>query len=93
VSSPVAPGEVVTLTASEFVTDYSQWEGNFTSGDHTLYVYVDSWGDSEFTASSQESNENNNRLGPVTVQVTGDSRSHFSLGDWLRMLLPRPRRP
>jgi len=92
VDVPIAPGETVTLSADQFVPHYSLWGGGFkASGAHTLYVYVDSWNKPSSTAAVHESNEGNNRLGPVTVQVGDSDQLRFDLSDWLRLLMLQSR--
>jgi hypothetical protein len=71
VDEPVAPGQVVHLTSQDFVITYSHWGGWLPSGAHTLYAYVDSWGADTAWGMINERDENNNRIGPVAVTVTG----------------------
>jgi hypothetical protein len=82
VDEPIAPGQFITLTTSQLITDYSQWEGNFaTSGPHTLYFYVDSWNADVPTAAVVEADEDNNRAGPLVIQVGEPERWRLSLRD------------
>jgi uncharacterized repeat protein (TIGR01451 family) len=54
---------------------YSNWPGWFvTSGEHQVYVQVDSFDPyGQMTGMVQEENENDNVAGPVTVTVTANS--------------------
>jgi len=48
---------------------------------------VDSWNELVPTAAVHESNKDNNRLGPVTVQVQEGDQLRFDLSDWLQLLM------
>ncbi len=94
VDETVAPGESITLTAAQFIPDYSQWGGSFTSGgDHVLYAYVDSWNGTVPSAAVVESDESNNRFGPLTISVTGKSLLRAYPGEGQKLLWPRPLEP
>ncbi|NJN97862.1 MAG: PKD domain-containing protein [Anaerolineales bacterium] len=78
VTTPLAPGQVITLTSSIgdpylAASPHTVWPGSFNkSGLTALWVYVDSWNGVNVPAGFiAESNETNNRLGPVSVNVTG----------------------
>jgi hypothetical protein len=84
----VAPGEVITLTSSEFDPEFSRWEDSFAqAGEHTLYVYVDTWEDPEPVGTVSESNEDNNRFGPLLVTVWESNQTRVNLRDWFQLLL------
>jgi hypothetical protein len=68
----LAPGEERTLTSTEqsYYQDYTAWWGYFeTPGTHDLYIYVDSWNGSDPNGGVDETNESNNRSGPVRISV------------------------
>ncbi|MEA3308345.1 MAG: CARDB domain-containing protein, partial [Chloroflexota bacterium] len=71
----LAAGESLTLTIDDayYQADQSRWPvDGYPSGEHALWAYVDSWG-GESWASVQESDEGNNRYGPVALTGTGAS--------------------
>lgn len=59
---------------------HSEWDGKLPAGDHKLFAYVDSWHPSNSYGAVLESNENNNRCGPVSITVTPASsfKTNFS---------------
>jgi hypothetical protein len=66
-------GEIMTLTISDawYNVEQSRWPEGFGAGEHTLWAYVDSWGYPRPYGSIQESNENNNRYGPMVFTTSG----------------------
>jgi hypothetical protein len=68
VSPPIQPGETLTLTVSQadHRTGYYSWPPN--SGLHSLWALVDAWG-ADGIGLVQETNENDNKGGPVTLNV------------------------
>lgn len=76
ITQDVPPGQTVTLTSRPddlyLVGAQTRWPGRFTTaGEIQLWTYVDSWnGESAAGGFVLESDETNNRLGPVIVRVT-----------------------
>ncbi len=68
----LAAGESLTLAIDDvyYQTEQSRWPADgYPSGEHALWAYVDSWG-GESWAAARESNEGNNRYGPVALTGT-----------------------
>ncbi len=81
-------GEAITLTAQE--AEYSDFEGTFAPGSHELYLYVDGYNPGVEEGLVMESEEGNNLLGPVGIEVCGEEASpeeENPLEDALRALL------
>ena len=71
IEQPVAPGQQIALTSLAYNAQFSDWPGSFNSfGTHLLYAQVDSFNGTSPFAAVQESNENNNTIGPVPVPVS-----------------------
>lgn len=49
---------------------HSEWDGTLPAGTHELYAYVDSWHPSNSYGAVLETDESNNRCGPVSITVT-----------------------
>jgi PKD repeat protein len=88
-SGPIFGGETRELLSipSNFVGPeqgfdpiHSEWDGTLPAGDHKLFAYVDSWHPSNSYGAVLESDENNNRCGPVSITVTPASsfKTNFS---------------
>jgi hypothetical protein len=80
----IQPGQTITLTSQELWPGSTWWEGYFTTaGPQTLYAYVDWWADPPTGwGSIHESDENNNLIGPVTVNVARANRFSDALPAW-----------
>lgn len=94
VTRPVAPGEVIRLTSVAGVDPYlhagqTQWHSHFNrSGVQELWVYVDAWNGPGMPGGwVEESNESNNALGPVSINVDGGVRG-AGQGDATHRLIP-----
>jgi len=64
--------------------------GTFASGSHELYLYVDAYNPGVEEGLVVESEEGNNLLGPIVIEVGGEETSpgeENPLGDALRALL------
>jgi hypothetical protein len=90
----LAPGQTMTLTSNAdpfLVPSQTHWNGRFLrSGSQELYVYVDSWGGEGVSAGwIIESNEANNRLGPVRVDVSDQRMTSTAVTEFER-IPPRP---
>jgi predicted outer membrane repeat protein len=74
VNRALAPGESLTLTQSSpfYAPDYSA--GTFEAG-AVLYAIVDSYGTEGTSGAELESNEQDNRFGPVTATAAGSART------------------
>ncbi len=72
----LAPGAQVTLTlnGSYYLGNYSRWPKIYAAGSHTVWAFVDSWGLPNNWAGVNESNETNNRYGPVNFTGAGKDR-------------------
>jgi len=75
-------GETVTLTAQE--AEYGDFVGTFAPGSHELYLFVDAYNPGVEEGLVVESEEGNNLLGPIVIEVGGEENP---LGDALRALL------
>jgi predicted outer membrane repeat protein len=60
VTQSLAPGQSITLSASQALPEYSNWSGSFAAGTSDLYLVVDSWNPGVSTGAISESNESNN---------------------------------
>jgi len=84
-------GEAITLAAQEAEERYTDFVGTFAPGSHELYVYVDAYNPGVETGLVVESEEGNNLLGPVVIEVSGEETSPGEEnplpGDALRALL------
>jgi hypothetical protein len=69
----LAPGAQVTLTLGGpyYLVNYSRWPQSYAAGPHKVWAYIDSWGLPNAWAGVNESNEANNRYGPVNFTGTG----------------------
>ena len=76
-------GQAITLTAEEAA--YGDFVGTFTPGSHELYLYVDAYNPGVEEGLVVESEEENNLLGPIVIEVGGEEKP--SPGDALRGLL------
>jgi len=77
-------GEAITLTAQEAEERYSDFVGTFVPGSHELYLYVDAYNPGVEEGLVVESEEGNNLLGPIAIEVGGEENSP---GDALHALL------
>lgn len=73
VSTPLAPGQRLTLSSRAPVANYSRWAGWLPAGTSTLYAYADSWNEGVATGAMVESNEANNRGELLGLSVTGSN--------------------
>lgn len=97
VTEPLAPGESMTLTSAGpststpngYSADYTIWPGGFASGTTDLYVYVDTWDQSDPLGAVEEVQEDNN-LSHMQVSVTG---SAVNLSNDQRDVSDLPQRP
>lgn len=70
VVEPLQPGQSLTLTTQTSDSAYSHWLGYFNlAGPHTLYTQVDSYGDDGTRGNLDESEEQNNVLGPIDILI------------------------
>jgi hypothetical protein len=65
----LAAFETQTLSLKEVDDRYSTFSGRLSPGTHELYVYVDSYNTDGEVGLVAEGDENNNVMGPVTVEV------------------------
>lgn len=80
----LAPGEEVTLLSSSPYPEYGNFTGNLASGMHSIYVLADAYHTEGDTGLVAESDEQNNLLGPVAVDVKGSGSFNWSsLEEWL----------
>ncbi len=80
----LAPGEEVTLLSSDPYPQYGNFTGNLASGMHNIYVLADAYHTEGDTGLVAESDEQNNLLGPVWLDVKGSKPFHWStLEEWL----------
>lgn len=80
--------EIITLTAQE--AEYGDFVGTFAPGSHQFYLYVDAYNPGVEEGLVVESEEGNNLLGPVVIEVGGEETSPQEEnlpGDALRALL------
>jgi hypothetical protein len=65
-------GERLTLTidGAFYEATYSRWPDAYAAGEHTIWAYVDSWGHPQPHGAVDESDEANNRHGPVTFTAS-----------------------
>ncbi len=83
-------GEAITLTTQEAEEQHSDFGGTFAPGSHELYLYVDAYNPGVEEGLVVESEEGNNLLGPVVIEVGGEEISpeeETPPGDALRALL------
>lgn len=80
----LAPGEEVTLSSAAPYPQYGNFAGNLASGMHSIYVLADAYHTEGDTGLVAESDEQNNLLGPVALEVKGSGPFHWSsLEEWL----------
>jgi hypothetical protein len=80
----LAPGEEITLISSEPYPSHANYAGHLASGMHSVYVLVDAYHTEGETGLVSESDESNNLLGPISLEVTGSRPfSWSSLEEWL----------
>ncbi|MFP4345743.1 MAG: hypothetical protein ACLFU8_13700 [Anaerolineales bacterium] len=70
---------------------HSRWPG-FSSGEHALWAYVDSWGHPNPWGGVRELDEGNNRYGPVTFTAASSVGENL-VGEGATPVPPRPRHP
>jgi hypothetical protein len=88
VKTALAPGQIITLT-SVIGDPYlapapdTVWPGFFNKGGlQTLWVYVDSWNGFNVPAGYiAETNETNNKLGPISITTTGSAVLGLTVND------------
>lgn len=68
-------GEAITFTAQDAEEQHSDFAGTFTPGNHELYLYVDAFNPGVEEGLVVESEEGNNLLGPVVINVGGEETS------------------
>ncbi len=68
-------GKTITLTAQEAEERYSNFVGAFAPGSHELYLYVDAYNPGVEEGLVVESEEGNNLLGPIAIEVGGEETS------------------
>jgi len=80
----MAPGEEITLSSSNSYPSHSNYPGSLASGMHRVYVLVDAYHTEGTAGLVLESDEANNLLGPIDLEITGSSPfSWSSLEEWL----------
>jgi hypothetical protein len=69
----IPAGETVTLSIDDvwYNAEQSRWPDAYPGGAHAIWAYVDSWGDPHPWGGVQETDETNNRYGPVTFNASG----------------------
>jgi len=68
----LSPGETLTLTidGAHYQADQSRWPVAYPAGEHEVWTYTDSWGYPQPWGGIRETDESNNRYGPVTFSVS-----------------------
>ena len=68
----LSPGETLTLTidGAHYQADQSRWPVAYPAGEHEVWAYADSWGYPQPWGGIRETDESNNRYGPVTFSVS-----------------------
>jgi hypothetical protein len=64
----LAPGGWLTLSIGDafYRSEHSRWPAAYPAGEHVAWAYVDSWGPPNAWGSVDETDEGNNRYGPVS---------------------------
>jgi hypothetical protein len=86
-------GEAITLTLGDdySIDDQSRWPPAYTAGEHTVWAYVDSWGDPNPLGGVYETDETNNRFGPLVFTASGMGMQTLELDEASLAPIP-PRR-
>ena len=91
----LAAHEARTLSLEDVDDRYSTFSGRLSAGEHELYVYVDVYNTEGEVGLVAESDESNNLLGPLVVEIGGQSDDGGSEpepsgpGELLRQLIQR----
>jgi len=91
----LAADEMQTLSLADADDRYSTFRGRLSPGKHELYVYVDSYSTEGEVGLVAEGDENNNVMGPLTVEVGepsadgGSEPAGAGPGQLVRLLIKR----
>jgi hypothetical protein len=88
--SSLAAGESMTLSLEGADARYTTFDGRLGTGSHNLYVYVDAYDTEGEVGLVVESNESNNLMGPLVVEV-GETPQGGTSGpaEFVRLLIAR----
>jgi hypothetical protein len=86
----LAAGESSTMSLEEADVRYTSFDGRLSTGSHNLYVYVDAYHTEGEVGLVVESNESNNLMGPLVVEVGEPSAASASSPvEFIRLLIGR----